>query len=227
MTQSGEHQDDTVLAGEYALGLLNADQAAAFEARLTREPDLRATYARWADDFARMTDELPEVAPDPQIKAAINDQLFGTSKPAHQPGFGLRAILAGIATASLLAFIAFGFFSGGFDGKPDYLAQISAQDNSLQVLASFDVGNRQLSLHRTTGKPAPGRALELWLISGDAAPVSLGLLPADANGTLPIPADLVPLLPGAIMAISDEPASGSPTGAPTGDVLALGPITQA
>ena len=32
-------------------------------------------------------------------------------------------------------------------------------------------------------------------------------------------------LEGAVLAISDEPTGGSPTGAPTGDVLALGEIT--
>ena len=37
-----ERDADKALAGEYALGLLPAEEAAAFEARLVNEPELRA-----------------------------------------------------------------------------------------------------------------------------------------------------------------------------------------
>jgi len=41
-----------------------------------------------------------------------------------------------------------------------------------------------------------------------------------------VPDDLRRRVAGAVLAISDEPEGGSPTGAPTGDVLAVGPVQE-
>ncbi len=65
----------------------------------------------------------------------------------------------------------------------------------------------------------------MWLIAGDDAPVSLGVLP-DGPVRLAIAPDLRPRLAGATLAISDEPPGGSPTGQPSGAVLATGPLTE-
>jgi len=42
---------------------------------------------------------------------------------------------------------------------------------------------------------------------------------------LEISADLATQFPGGILAISDEPLGGSPTGGPTGAILGAGPVT--
>ncbi len=55
---------------------------------------------------------------------------------------------------------------------------------------------------------------ELWIIAPDAAPVSLGLL---ADGPLTVQYPMPPR--GWTLAVSIEPAGGSPTGAPTGPVI--------
>jgi len=41
-----DRDEDHILAGEYALGLLSAEEAAAFEARMGRDPDLNALLER-------------------------------------------------------------------------------------------------------------------------------------------------------------------------------------
>lgn len=65
----------------------------------------------------------------------------------------------------------------------------------------------------------------MWLIVGDGAPVSLGLLSDDAQKTLaPAPATDALFRPGAVLVIWDEPSVGSPTSAPTDAVLALGTL---
>ena len=52
MTQTGNHKDDdTVLAGEYALHLLDPNARRAFEARLSREPELRAMLRDWDENL--------------------------------------------------------------------------------------------------------------------------------------------------------------------------------
>ncbi|MFP5406588.1 MAG: anti-sigma factor domain-containing protein, partial [Gammaproteobacteria bacterium] len=98
---------------------------------------------------------------------------------------------------------------GSSDKRPDWLVEVSAQGSvRLTPLARTEVGPRQ--------------ALELWTRpDGAPAPVSLGLVAADRS-TL-IPPDRLPGI-GArqFFAVSLEPESGSPTGSPTGPVLAAG-----
>ena len=73
---------------------------------------------------------------------------------------------------------------------------------------------------------SPGRDLELWLIpAGGAVPRSLGLLEPDAVGRLTLGDEITAAAADATaLAISLEPAGGSPTGAPTGPVLYQGPL---
>ena len=75
------------------------------------------------------------------------------------------------------------------------------------------------------GAPAPDRDFELWLIDGDAPPVSLGVLPFTAKPVIAVGESLRDKLPTGVLAISDEPKGGSPTGLPTGPVLATGKVT--
>lgn len=78
----------------------------------------------------------------------------------------------------------------------------------------------QITLTRTAGAPAPSnRSYELWVINGDAAPISLGLI--DASLTLPEPP-----IAGYVLAITDEPFGGGPNGVATGPVLALGKFDE-
>lgn len=91
-----EEEDDRVLAAEYALGLLSSEAAAAFEARLQGEPGLRALYASWAEDFARLSDELEPVAPPARVETALRAELFGAERRARP---GLRWLWGGVAVA--------------------------------------------------------------------------------------------------------------------------------
>ncbi len=78
----------------------------------------------------------------------------------------------------------------------------------------------------TLPAPPAGRAFELWgLAPGDAAPVSLGVMPPGATSiTIEHPA----VLPrtGMQIMISVEPPGGSPTGKPTGKVVYFGRLER-
>ena len=74
---------------------------------------------------------------------------------------------------------------------------------------------------------AADRALQLWALPEGRDPQSLGLIAASGIGrvALPVPAGVafqsVPAL-----AVSLEPAGGSPTGKPTGPVLYSGGVQR-
>ena len=70
-----------------------------------------------------------------------------------------------------------------------------------------------------------GRSAELWLIPADGKPRSLGLLTGTKRVSVKLNADLRALIGvKAALAVSDEPPGGSPSGQPTGAILASGSL---
>ena len=218
MTDTSE--EDRLLAGEYALGLLAAEEARAFEARLQAEPALRALHESWAEDMAGLLANVPDVPPPPAVKAALERRLFPEESQSLWRRLGILPALGGALAAALIALAV----SLWVTPAPLLVARIAAADDSLIVAAAWQPDSGTLRLDRRAGAALPGRALELWLIAGTAPPVSLGLLQDAALTEIVLPAEAIALLPGATLALSDEPPGGSPTGQPTGAVLALGPL---
>jgi anti-sigma-K factor RskA len=66
----------------------------------------------------------------------------------------------------------------------------------------------------------------LWLIPEGGQPLSLGVVSAEGVQRRVLePALALRFAAGATVAVSDEPEGGSPTGQPTGDVLAAGSLS--
>jgi anti-sigma-K factor RskA len=216
-----ERPDDDALAAEYALGLLEGEERAAFERRLSEEPDLRAALTRWEADFAALAHEVPDVAPPAATRARI---LAAVAPPAASQGARFGWLFPPIAlVVALAAFLLIVPALRGPVFDPTLHATLASEDGSLLIEAGYAPDGSLFRVIREEGAPAPGRDLELWVIGPDAAaPVSLGVLPADAVTTFEIPAEIADLIEGGVLAVSDEPPGGSPTGAPTGDILATG-----
>jgi anti-sigma-K factor RskA len=69
--------------------------------------------------------------------------------------------------------------------------------------------------------------MELWLIPEGGKPASLGLIAAGQPVQLNVPQNLLPMVgSGATLAVSLEPLGGSPTGQPTGEVIAHGNLSR-
>lgn len=229
MTQPDDkRRDDIALAGEYALHLMDAQARRSFEQRLANEPDLRRLLREWDEGFAELADEVEPVQPPRALKGQVQDRLFGAAPDARKPRFSLFGLYGGRLAALAFAIVALAVLSISVltPDQPRYVAEIAAEDQSLVLQASYDPDDEVLSVERVTGGALPGRVLELWLIADGAdAPVSLGVLPEDTQTRVPVPRDLSAALRGGTLAISDEPPGGSPTGLPTGAVLAVGVIT--
>lgn len=228
---SGEgdmNEDDRVQAAEYVLGLMDPPFARAFEARLAAEPALRRQVEIWEDDFAQLAADIPEDAPPHSVWHGIERELFDEERKSFLARIGLGQALTGAAAAAAIAFavVQAGLLSPAF--QAEYEASVTAEDASLQFTAEYDSESGNLYLTRVAGDAAPGRSLELWLIAGNEAPVSVMVWPSGAvHEEILLPAPMAAALPGATLAISDEPEGGSPTGAPTGAVLATGVVEPA
>lgn len=230
-TQPPFEGGDSALAAEYTLGLLSPAEAAAFEARLVAEPALRASYAAWAESFSGLARALPDVAPPAALRAQVL-QAVASDAPPSARGWLWGLIAAGAVAAMALVIVAGPALMPA--PKVPLPAQVEviatallrgAEGTTLEVRADLLAGGMVLDVTTLAGAPAPGRSWELWAIAGTAAPVSLGVLGPD-SGTVQV--DLpIGDTEGVVLAISDEPLGGSPTGAATGAVLAAGPLTGA
>ena len=219
--------EDDLLAAEYVLRLLDPAEEAAVAARLAREPALSAAVAAWTARLSGLDSEVAEVAPRASVKTALERRLFGVVPRA--PLWQRAGLWQAVSLASLAVAAFFAVQSLQLPPEPAraplFVSEIAAEDQSLRLLAVYDSEAAELRLTRTAGSAAAGRVLQLWAIAGDAAPVSLGVLPEDATTAVTLPDALRAQVGDLVLAVSDEPPGGSPTGAPTGAVLAVGQVS--
>lgn len=210
--------DDDALAAEYVLGVLDAAERAGVELRLRRDADFAAAVVAWEDRLSPLNIGFPEVAP-PDLLPAIEARLFPRETRARRRWF---APLAGALTAAALAVAVLAVLPPPLPVAPALTAQLAAEGQALAFTARIDRGDGTLTLTRTAGLPAPeGQDLQLWVIGADGVPASLGLI-REAESTRPAEG----VAAGMVLAVSLEPAGGSPTGLPTGPVLVTGVVTE-
>jgi anti-sigma-K factor RskA len=219
------------IAAEYVLGVLGADERREVERRLAREPALASEVAFWEEQLGALADAVPPVTPPrhtwSQIEAAIPAPAAARLTSLWQSlafwrGFGIAS--ATLAAASIAALAYFGVVPAtraplmatlaGSSGQPNFVAAVTATGDSLVVVPATLLTNDP-------------RALELWLILPNQRLRSLGLIQPGEPIRLTIPPDLAGrLTPDASLAVSLEPPGGSPTGQPTGPVIASGKLTS-
>ena len=211
--------DDDALAAEYVLGVLALPERLAAAARLRQDAGFAGRVAAWEARLAPLNADFPEVAA-PDLLPQIEARLFPAPPPRPRP-FGRW--LAGLASGAAVAVLAVALLlppAPPPPAAPPVIAVLAATEGSGPAFEAHHDGTT-LILRRIAGQgPSAAEAYELWAIAPGAAPVSLGLAPGDVTTiTTPAPPS------GWVLAISREPAGGSPTGAPTGPVIAAGPVT--
>jgi anti-sigma-K factor RskA len=205
-------EEEEALAAELALGLLAGEERAAAEARAARDPGFAARVEGWRARLAPLDDEVAEVPPPASLRARV----LATALPAPPAPRRLpwrAALIPGALAGGLAAALAFALYLAAPAPRGVEVARLATQDARLVYEVRHEGG--ALTVARTAGEgAAPGQVHELWIIAPGAAPVSLGLLD---RGGLSVPYPVPPA--GWTLAVSVEPAGGSPTGAPTGPVI--------
>jgi anti-sigma-K factor RskA len=235
-------------SAEYALGVLDADERAAFEADLRNDPALRETLGRWERRLAPLADDIPAVDPPPRVWTRIQYDLgflppSPVSAPARAaargPGWWSSLALwrwtAAGASAAAIALLAVNLSQQEkpptqIAAAPAYMvATIARPDGIAHWTATIDLQRARMVVTPAV-KPsvAAGRSTELWLIPANAKPIPLGVFPPDAPATMQLPPQVVAQIDArAVLAVSIEPPGGSPTGQPTGPVVATGAMRTA
>ena len=211
MTDPFIPDEDDALAAEYVLGALNLVERNAVQARLKSDPGFAALVSDWQNRLSGLNDDYIE-EPAPNLLPQIEARLFPVAARPVRNWFGW---LAGIAVAAAVAL----FFVMPQTTTPTELIATLAADPASDIADlkyEAHYGKGALTITRVSGQAAPmGSVHQLWIIAPDAAPASLGLLDSSSL-TLAYPA--APTA-GWTLAVSVEPAGGSPTGAPTGPVI--------
>jgi anti-sigma-K factor RskA len=226
---------DDIVAAEYVLGVLPADERRQAALRIDAEQAFARLVDRWEVYFAPLAAGYASVDVPAAIKAAIDRRLFSGGAASAQPATSAPGLLSSLAfwralavaaLAALALYIALPFINPPVEAPQERLvASLAADGSAVRYLAVYDKGTNDIGLSRVAGEPQEGRDFELWVIEGQQAPVSLGVIPDTPSARLPVSDQLrAKMVSGAVFAISDEPAGGSTTGAPTGPVVAAGDL---
>ena len=226
-----------LLAAEYALGVLEG--AALLEARglLVSDPGFADDVAQWQDRLAPLLDEIADEPPRPEAWELIRSAIAGSASPQdnvvvlkRRLGFwrGASAAASAIA-ASLLLLVAFDAtrppVAVQAPDEPAMAAVLMGNDRQMLLSASWRPGRDELMVMPGAGPAPPGHSHQMWIIPADGKPRSLGLVGAGEAKMMPVaPPMRAHLAEAATLAVSLEPAGGSPTGLPTGPVIASGKL---
>jgi anti-sigma-K factor RskA len=208
------------LAGEYVLGVLGSTEAREVEEALPFDASLREAVRRWEERFGGLAAALDPVDPPRHLWERIQRKIAPAPQGLWENvRFWRPAALAGIAAAAALLFAV--FLRPG-PSEPIAVLQPAQQDQPSWVVHGTTGGGIVVAAAKPPTVPA-GRVLQLWaIVPGAPAPLPLGLVGADGRLVLPDTG----LREGTTLALSLEPAAGSPTGLPTGPVLFTGEVRR-
>jgi anti-sigma-K factor RskA len=229
--------DRDLLAAELALGLLEGEELSRAFVILNRDVELAEAVGRWSGLLASM---LASISPQEPPEFVWKSIAIRIGMPADNNNFAVihrtmvawrRAALAAGALAAALSM----FLIVRPDAVPPpvpraeasqtLVAALTTPENDVRLVATWEpISGRLRVASSALQEGDPQASHELWIIAaGDSVPRSLGVLSGAARGPIDVPSSLLSdLKAGATLAISVEPRGGSPTGVPTGPVIATG-----
>jgi anti-sigma-K factor RskA len=219
------------LAAQYVLGTLRGRARRRFERYCKHNASALHAVRRWEDRLVDLLASVVPVAPSAvvwdQIRFRVRrDRALRPKRVFATFGNWRFAMAAGIAALA----IAFGLWTGFGPWSSQQVAVIWSEQQGQLWTIEAPRSRGELRVAATENiRLNPARAYELWALPGaGAAPVSLGLMPMSGRATLELnDAQRMALSRSRQIAISEEPPGGSPTGAPTGQVLFVADVAVA
>ncbi len=234
-----DSSDRNLLAAEYVLGVLQAEELATAERLRTSDADFAAAIRYWEERLAPLGALADPAATPPGLwdridtataaapSAALWDRIDRTTTPVPSNGMPitfrrrLRAWQIGTGAALALA-ASLAAFIVARPPSPVRVAVLAPMTGAVPELLATIGSDGVLSVRASGTVPVPDdRDLELWALSpGETRARSLGVLPPGGKQLL------ASLAPDAQLLVSVEPRGGSPTGRPTGPVVYGGRLTR-
>ena len=218
------------LAAEYAVGTLRGAARRRFETLLPAHPRLRSALREWDERLMPLSASLALVQPSGDVWRRISERIGAgqsNAAAASSGAWGRLSFWRGLAAFAGVAALAFGVLLANPRTVPPPVIVVLAAtgpaatgSQASTIVASISGDGASLVARPVLPVSAPaGHSLELWAVPGQGAPRSLGVLPG-GSGTVSLRAKV---LAGAdTLAVTVEPAGGSPSGAPTGPIVYAG-----
>lgn len=208
--------DRDLLAGEFALGVLEGDDLIQAERLMATDPGFARAVDAWRERLNPLSRLPAPVAPPADLWHRIEASTGGTVVPLRRMRLWQTATWTSLALAASLA-----VFALLRPPEPAKIAILAPMTGAVPVLvATLERGGTLTIRPNGTISVPSGKDLELWsLAAGETTPRSLGVLPAEGRRLT------AALVPGTRLLVSLEPAGGSPTGQATGPLLYDGTIT--
>ncbi len=223
------------LAAEYVLGTLQGRARKRFERLAEQDARLRQIISNWEQKLGSLSEGIAPVDVPEHIWSSLQKRLgFTTTKQSETGVIGsiwnslmLWRSLTTVVTIALM----FAAYLNLFAPKlvvNQYIAVLQTEQQQASWLIKSDLQNKRMIVHIVNEQTIPiGKAFELWMIKEGDKPISLGLISPNQPQNLPLSDELLAKIKQAsVMAVSIEPAGGSPTGQPTGPVPYTGKVTQ-
>jgi anti-sigma-K factor RskA len=241
MSENEDHiapeDEQKLVAAEYVLGVLDMTDRRIAARQIERTPALARDVEDWEQRLGSLVDGIAPEAPPAQTWDRIEAAIGGPrTKPAPVADPGLwqsllfwRTFAIGSAALAAASVAGLTYVSltpppaartpmmatlGQTSGQPGFVAAVGSDGRTLTIVPAALLTDDQ-------------RSMQLWLIPAGDRPYSLGLIARGQPVRLIVPADLAGRLTSdATLAVSLEPQGGSPTGQPTGPVIANGKLTS-
>jgi anti-sigma-K factor RskA len=214
------------LAAEYVLGTLRGPARRRLEALLPAHPTLRAAVTAWETRLMPLAEVVPPVTPRAIVFERLHARLFG-QPAAPAPWWQRLALWQGLSALAVAGVVGMAVLqTAPREDAPPIVVVLASADAAGAVPASFVAslsgdGSTLVLKPVQVGAIGSARSFELWAVPASGAPRSLGLVSASSGATVRR-AGL--LRDTNALAVSLEPQGGSPTGAPTGPIVALGKV---
>jgi anti-sigma-K factor RskA len=231
--------EPTLRFAEVALGVADAATRAQVSREKGRDDDAQALLLWWEGHLAALADDIEPVAPPDQMWARIEaammenqrtESILGvthTLGPAAPRAVHRVRWHTGLKWGVTVAAVAVCLIT--WRPTPTLRAMLVQNHGAAQWSASLNKDRTTLTATPDGARSLPSNhSPELWLIVPGHAPEAVGLIATDhVTAFLLAPRLRAHLAAGATLAVSVEPIGGSPTGQPTGPVVASGVITSA
>lgn len=216
------------LASSYVQGTLHGSARRRFETLLPAHPAMRNAVHRWQARLAPLSQSVAPLTPPASVWRGIERRLFGAAI-APQAWWHKLLSSAGVwqafsAVTACLAMVALGLLTTA--SQAPVVIVLNSGAGVQQFVASVNQDGHSLTLTpmASTAAAPTGKSLQLWALPSKGQPQSLGVLASNAPYQLQTSRLQAGLLSASAFAVSVEPIGGSPTGLPTGEVIASGKL---
>lgn len=239
-------QDFAELAAGFVLNALSPDDTRAFETARRQHPEWEHHVRTDAATAALLAENVADVAPPPGVRTALLAQIAAEAAPAMRADrrsaapepatvrsrrWNSRSWFALAASIALLVGVGWGaVFVGEQLNTPASVVALdqiqSADDAASETITLSDGGEVTAHWSESVGKAvlvsdglpqiSDDESFELWYVR-DGAPISAGIFTSqDGTATALLEGSIEA---GDVIAITIEPAGGSPSGQPTSDPI--------